>query len=112
MALAQVVARHQALVIGKKARWACLLKGLRRSDAYPPPVTAVSQTSSGYAKWILVAFRQLLIQANGASKPVNADALMAAGVIGKAKDGVRVLQGCTERKIEPCRRRSKAAISV
>lgn len=49
-----------------------------------------------------------------ASKPVNADSLMAAGVIGKAKDGVRVLaKGALSAKIEiHAAGASKAAISA
>ena len=49
-----------------------------------------------------------------ASKPVNAEALIAAGVIGKEKDGVRVLaKGALSAKIEiHVAGASKAAISA
>ena len=49
-----------------------------------------------------------------ASKPVNADELMSAGVIGKAKDGVRVLaKGSISAKVEiHAVGASKAAISA
>jgi large subunit ribosomal protein L15 len=49
-----------------------------------------------------------------ASKPVNADALISAGVIGKAKDGVRVLaKGALSTKIEiHAAGASKAAVSA